>query len=69
MKTTLTVQGTHCNSCKALIEDVCTEIPGIKSCDVDFKTGAIKIEHEKNVDWQKFKTEVEALGQYKLVNF
>lgn len=66
MKTTLTIKGTHCNSCKALIEDVCTEIPGIKSCTVDFKTGATEIEHEENVDWQKFKTEVELLGEYKI---
>ena len=28
MKTTLTIKGTHCNSCKALIEDVCKEILG-----------------------------------------
>lgn len=66
MKITLIIKGTHCSSCKALIEDVCTEIPGIKSCTVDFKTGATKIEHEENVDWQKFKTEVESLGEYKI---
>lgn len=66
MKTALTIKGTHCNSCKALIEDLCTEIPGIKSCNVDFKTGITKIEHEENVDWQKFKIEVESLGEYKV---
>lgn len=66
MKTTLTIKGTHCNSCKALIEDVCTEVPGIKSCTVDFKTGTTEIEHEENADWQKFKTEVESLGAYKV---
>lgn len=66
MKTTLTIKGTHCNSCKALIEDVCNEIPGIKSCNVDFKTGTTEIEHEESVDWQKLKTEVELLGEYKV---
>ena len=67
MKTKLTIKGTHCNSCKALIEDVCTEISGIKSCNVDFKTGVTEIEHEENADWQKFKKEVESLGEYKVV--
>ena len=66
MKTTLTIKGTHCNSCKALIEDVCKETHGINSCNVDFKTGVTEIEHEENVDWQKFKNEVESLGEYKV---
>lgn len=66
MKTTLTIKGTHCASCKALIEDVCAEIPGINSCRVDFKTGSAEIAHEENVDWQKFKKEVESLGAYKV---
>jgi copper chaperone CopZ len=66
MKTTLTIKGTHCNSCKALIEDVCGEIPGINSCNVNFETGITEIEHEENADWQKFKKEVESLGEYKV---
>ena len=66
MKTTLTIKGTHCNSCKALIEDVCKETPSINSCNVDFKTGVTEIEHEENIDWQKFKKEVESLGEYKI---
>lgn len=64
MKTIFTVRGTHCASCKALIEDVCTEIPGISSCSVDFRTGMTEIEHEENIDWQKFKKEIEGLGNY-----
>lgn len=64
MKTTLTIKGTHCNACKSLIEEVCQEFFGIKSCTVDFKTGATEIEHEENVDWQKFKKEIESLGAY-----
>jgi copper chaperone CopZ len=66
MKTTLTIKGTHCASCKALIEDVCTEISGIQSCSVDFKTGKTEIEHDENVDWEKFKKEVESLGKYEV---
>lgn len=66
MKTTLTIKKTHCNACKTLIEDVCSEISGITFCNVDFKTGITEIEHEENVDWQKFKTKVESLGEYKV---
>lgn len=66
MKTTLTIKGTHCNACKALIEDVCSEINGIHSCKVDFSTGKTEIEHDENVDWEKLKKEVESVGEYKV---
>lgn len=68
MKTILTIKGTHCNSCKILIEDVCKEIPGIQSCMVDFQTGKTEVEHDDNVDWNKFQKEIESLGQYKIEN-
>ncbi len=64
MKTTLTIKGTHCASCKALIEDVCTAVPGIQSCSVDFKTGKTEIEHDEHTDWEHFKKEIESLGEY-----
>lgn len=66
MKTKIIIKGTHCNSCKALIEDVCSEIQGAKSCSVVFETGETIIEHDKNFDWQAFKQEVESLGDYKV---
>lgn len=64
--TTVQIEGTHCHSCKMLIEDVCAETDGIISCDVDFKTGQTTIEHDENVDWEAFKKEVESLGDYKV---
>lgn len=67
MKTTIAIQGTHCASCKALIEDVCKEIAGITSCNVDFKTGATVIEHEENVDLNLLKNEIEQFGKYKVI--
>lgn len=67
MKTTVMVQGTHCASCKALIEDVCKEIAGITSCNVDFKTGSTIIEHEENFDWKILEREISQLGKYKLM--
>jgi len=35
MKTVLIIKGTHCASCKALIEDVCRELPGVTGCTVE----------------------------------
>lgn len=65
--TTIIIQGTHCTACKALIEEVCTEIPGIKSCAVNFQTGETVIEYDENLDWREFKKEIEGLGQYKII--
>ena len=67
MKTIITVKGTHCNSCKQLIEEVCSEMPGVKSCSVDFKTGKTVIEHEGKLDLKKLKKEIEGLGEYKVL--
>ncbi|MEK6809801.1 MAG: heavy metal-associated domain-containing protein [Nanoarchaeota archaeon] len=65
-KTTLIVKGTHCNACKMLIEEICSEIAGVRSCSVDFKTGKTVIEHEGKLDLQKLKKEIEAVGEYKV---
>ena len=64
MITTIIIHGTHCPSCKTLIEEVASEISGIKSCTVDFSTGKTTVEHEGEVDWDAFKKEVEGLGAY-----
>ena len=62
----INTKGTHCNSCKLLIEDVCREIKGAKECSVNFETGETKIEHDDSFDWEVFKKEVESLGNYKV---
>lgn len=67
MKTTFTVKGTHCNACKLLIEEVCTEFTGIKSCLVDFKTGKTTIEHDQPINIKKLSQEIESLGEYKVI--
>lgn len=64
MKTTLTIQGMHCHSCKVLLEDVCRERAGVISCCVDFDTGKAIIEHDEPVDWATLKKEIESLGAY-----
>ncbi len=67
LKTIITVKGTHCQSCKMLIEDVLSEIVGIKSSSVDFKTGKVVIEHEGKLDLARVKKEIEGIGEYKVV--
>ena len=62
--TTINIKGTHCNSCKLLIEDVCKEVKGAQSCNVNFQTGDTVVEHDESFDWQAFKKEVEDLGKY-----
>jgi copper chaperone CopZ len=64
MQTTLIIKGTHCKSCKILIEDVCKEIKGAKACTVNFENGETNIKHDESFDWQAFKKEVEGLGNY-----
>ena len=66
MKTTITIKGTHCNACKALIEDVAKDMKGVTSCTVDFTTGKTEIEHDEQFHLQDFKKEVEELGNYQV---
>ena len=66
MKTILTIQGTHCNACKMLIEDISKDIAGIQSCSVDYATGRTEIEHDENADLVELAKEIEAAGNYKV---
>lgn len=66
MKTTAIISGTHCASCKKLIEDVCKEIAGVNSCEVDPQTGVTIIEHDERFNQDIFKSEIESLGAYKV---
>ncbi len=67
MKTTFTVKGMHCASCKELIEDVCKEMKGVASCSVNFKTGKVEIEHTEPLDKQKLTKEIKSLGEYEVI--
>lgn len=65
--TTITIKGTHCNACKALIEDVAKDYKGIQSCTVDFGTGKTEIEYSDDADLGAFIKEVESFGKYTVV--
>lgn len=66
LKTTIHIQGTHCKACKALIEDVCSEIPGIHSCNVNYQTGETILEHDENLNFENLKNEIQSLGDYQV---
>ena len=51
------VTGTHCASCKILIEDVLEEQGFIKNSKVDLKREIVEVETERTYttqNWQKF---------------
>lgn len=64
MNTEITIRGTHCNACAALIADVAKEQSGVTSCTVDVKTGNTVIEHDGKFDLASFTKEIESLGEY-----
>lgn len=65
-KITFRIKGTHCKACKALIEDVCNEIPGIHSSNVNYETGETIVEHDGNLNFENLKNEIQSLGDYKV---
>ncbi len=66
MKTVLKITGMHCASCKLLIEDVCKEIPGVTSCEVDLGGNIATIEHDASVSAEKLSQEISSLGDYQV---
>ena len=64
MKTIIRIEGTHCRSCKILIEDVCRDMVGVQSCNLDLETGEMVIERDEQFEPNRFKREIEELGGY-----
>ena len=64
MHTTLTISGTHCPSCKALIEEVSMEQPGVTACTVDSATGKTVIEHDSPLDRAQLQHAISEVGEY-----
>ncbi len=64
MITKFKIEGMHCASCKALIEDVCKDIEGVKSCDVDLDGKLATIEHDDGLDISLIKKEITGVGAY-----
>lgn len=67
MQTTFSIPGIHCASCAALIKDVSSEFPAIKSVNVDVDTKQVTLDHDESFDKQKWTAEIESLGDtYKI---
>lgn len=64
MQTTITIQGTHCGSCKALIEEVSLEQPGITACTIDDATGKTVIQHDGPLDLAELQHAISEVGDY-----
>ena len=62
--TTLKITGMHCASCKALIEDVVGDVPGVRSCTVDAAAGTASVEHDDALDTAVLVKEIKNLGEY-----
>lgn len=67
MKTTVTIPGIHCASCAALINDVSSEFPAIKSVSVDTDSKKVTLDHDESFDMQQWSAEIESLDpKYKV---
>lgn len=65
--TNFTITGMHCDSCKALIEDMARDVPGVESCAVNQEQHTGKIEHDERFDFTAFAKEIGTLGKYTVV--
>lgn len=59
-----TVQGTHCASCKMLIEMTLQNLPGVTSAALDLQTGQGQVISEEPLAQEDIKKEIEELGNY-----
>ncbi len=66
METTLVIRGTHCASCKALIEEVSHDVPGVEHCEVDFTTGKTRIQHTGVLDLEGLQKAIGEVGEYRI---
>lgn len=63
----VSIPGIHCVSCAALIKDVSSEFPSIKSIDVDLETKKVTLAHDESFDMKKWTEEIETLDpKYKI---
>ena len=67
MTTIIHIKGTHCVSCKKLLESIIADVKGVKDVEVDFKSGKTIIEHQGKLDMAALKKEIDALGLYEVI--
>ena len=63
---TLKIEGMHCKSCEMLINDVVSEIEGVKKTEASLKNNSAKVEFdESKADLSKIRKAIESEG-YKI---
>jgi len=68
MFTVVSIPGIHCASCAAMIKDVSSEFPEIKNVAVDVQTKHVILDHAEGFDIEKWRAEIESLGDaYKVL--
>ena len=69
MKKTFPIIGMHCASCKALIEDVVSDLKGVTAVQVNYATEKMTVEYDaQKVDISALKKSVASAGSYELVD-
>ncbi|MDP3963532.1 MAG: heavy metal-associated domain-containing protein [bacterium] len=68
MKSILKIQGMHSASCKALIEDVASEIPGIQYAKVDVEGGVAEVVYDESDAVERLRKEIDDLGEYRVIS-
>lgn len=63
MKTTFSIPGLHCPSCIALVKDVSSEFPEVRTVDVNLATKQVTLDHEEKLDLSSWKRALSELGE------
>lgn len=56
----------HCASCKALLEDVVSDVPGVTGCTINAEQAVGAIEHDASFNFDTLVKEVATLGKYNI---
>lgn len=62
MKTTFSLPGLHCPSCVALVKDISSEFPEVRTVDVNLATKQVTLDHEEGLNLSSWKRTIEELG-------
>lgn len=65
MKINLKIEGIHCPACKMLIEEICSDYEGIKSVELNEKSGMLILESDID-DFDGLIEEIQESGPYKV---
>lgn len=64
METKIKIIGMHCASCKALLEDVARDVPGVTACTINAEQAVGTLEHDASFNFDTFVKEIATLNTY-----